>query len=130
MKSILLSLTILLWIFTSINFFGQSTSVHPFNFSTPLSYSSNYDVSVADSQLIDINVIDTSLYSRQPNIIPVGGYQGWEISIMDYNNDGSIDFFGNWFTDSTTTGYSKSAMAEVKDSTIGYDISFFSRILQ
>ena len=74
-------------------------------------------------------MLDTSIYShlfiQQPEIIPLGGYMGWSISIMDYNQDGYPDFFGNCSTDSTTTGYSKSAMAEKKGSLDDYEISFF-----
>jgi hypothetical protein len=99
-------------------------SVPPFVSSSALNINN-----ISGNQIINITTLDTSLYSGmfspQPDIIPVGGYLGWPISILDYNNDSNNEYFGCWYADSSSTGYCKSAMA-IKDTFFNtYEISFF-----
>jgi len=106
--------------------FSQTTIDLPIQLVSPDFYSQSVNT---DSQFINVASLNPAMYSNlfeiQPNIIPLGGYLGWPISIMDFNMDGKLDFFGNWFTDSTTTGYVKSAMAEKDDNLDLYKISYF-----
>ncbi|MBS4036204.1 MAG: T9SS type A sorting domain-containing protein [Ignavibacterium sp.] len=122
-------LFVLLFIFYC-NSFSQTSAPIYLNQSPSISSTSSSVTVSSDSQFINLNILNptdyTNLFIIQDGIIPVGGYLGsWSIFIVDYNDDGNLDYFGNWFTNSSSTGYSKSAMSEKNKITNEYEISFY-----
>jgi hypothetical protein len=98
---VLCLLSVLFFFFSSVIFsqygdpvFGQSTINLPIQLVSPDFYSQSLN---SDSQFINVASLNPAMYSNlfeiQPNIIPLGGYLGWPISIMDFNMDGKLDFW-------------------------------------